>query len=384
MCDGFLQTIIREPTSFAAPSKTLGFLDLTFEIREAIYDLLLVNRHYYSQREHPLLISQYRPCFEVGFSAEQLYVYNGNDPWNFASPGYPCSGAVPHLPCELVWHYLCTGLHPAILRTCEKIHTEAAKILYGRNIFRLNLEVEALANRMIIDGNSLSKDHIKALEVAVKELYVFATEEGPDLQSSLEARTHNGEPSPPLSSASSPGLRLAKGDLRAQGGTLKDYTAVPSIIRRLHLTAFLRRIGPLNASYVKRISLKGNTSFSWNFTLPMLTPFFVTHTPRLSDVSFSLETDDLLRCLSDPDWDPSLVMIDEMRNFVEQILSIRHVSCEGIEHLSRLKMPMESGSIILPSNSLQSQLWYSKRIQVIKRFRTIIMECEKRWEEHER
>lgn len=278
----------------------LCWLRFPYEVREIIYDLLLVNRHRFTQREQNIQIADDQGPHHLVCNPKHLRVELGNTPWE-----WPCVDGrfddVEHSPCIEGMHYPCTGIWPAILRTSKTVLAEASWILYSRNTFEVSLSLEASGDpwyNLYGKRNERRKAGKKSLGQIINRLYSYPEPEPlimPPSHMLDDAASNAPSDGEPVSEYGlSEGSETDSENLSQASSEEQDYRVdrdphqMPSWLSRIRLAAFLRMIGGRNASQIRTVYVTAFETDHVHLMLPIVTALFRQHMSRLTMVHFQL------------------------------------------------------------------------------------------------
>ncbi|KAI4219226.1 MAG: hypothetical protein LQ349_008418 [Xanthoria aureola] len=252
----------------------LSFLDLPAEIRLQIYPDLLHSFYTYKQADGT--VRYFRDSCTIECSRK---------------------GADPHTlqrARKTTGHIKDEPLFPEILATCRTVHEEATPILYQDNTFSFG------TNRLNLEFDDLPRNSKKICQ----NLMSYQIDED-DYDDAV---------------GSKPAI---------------PYTKIPSPIKKSTLAAFLRRIGPDNASLIRSLHLTCSNPYQAADDIILATHLCVFHTPGLQKLTLSVYTKEGIYWDESPDWyhpdscspfwcnGPFEPMYRALQRFVEKITWLR-------------------------------------------------------------
>ena len=149
-------------------------------------------------------------------------------------------------------------LFPEILAICRTVHEEATPILYQENTFSF------WSNRLKLEFDHLSRDSKKVCQ----NLMSYQIDDDDDVGSKAAI----------------------------------PYTKIPSPIKKSTLAAFLRRIGPHNASLIRSLHLICSNPYQAADDVIIATHLCFFHTFGLEKLTLSVYTKEGIHWQESPDW----------------------------------------------------------------------------------
>ena len=237
-------------------------LNATTQLRLLGYDLLLLHRRHYQRKANGIKTSE---AYAVPFKTLSIRHDGQTDEFEFLSPAIiGIKWDSTHVTCIYAVEggsitRKTTGLFPAILATCKQISFEGTHVLYTYSQFDFRLGSSADYSRR--------KTSSKRLQHIVSKLHTYPSQ-------------HERWP----------------------------HCTPPALVN-LGLPAFIRKIGPFNASKLKSIKLIGDNVDAFSQQMPLATELLAQHCPNIHTAEVYLSVAETVcnqKGLRLADWRPSI------------------------------------------------------------------------------